>query len=333
MNRCICADVRDRCVRWTPGSRNGGCAVFNTWRLQLLVQFEVLGTMHRVAEVMHVSPSTVSQQLSMLEKETNTVLFERVGRQVQLTLAGHEFVKQVRPILGELELIGNAMSGRSSTLQGTVRVASFASALRTIVIPAVERVRERYPTIDVKLYEMEPGQSIPSLDSQQIDIAIVAYFGKVALERRNHDLVELGGDGLRILVGEENPLSARAMVNVADLADQRWAVEFDSAYLSEYLKHLCRDAGFTPIIDGVFGSYAAMREAVRRNLMICALPELAIPSREGVAVLGLNPARTRRVFMLTRSSQRNMQTLRCVCEAIRDEAGHVLDAPAPHPEG
>lgn len=303
--------------------------MFNTWRLQLLVQFEVLGTMHRVAEVMHVSTSTVSQQLSLLEKETNTVLFERVGRQVQLTLAGHEFVKQIRPILGELELIGNAMSGRSATLQGTVRVASFASGLRSVVIPAVERVRAQYPTIDVKLYEMEPGQSIPSLDSQQIDVAIVAYFGKTALDPRNHELTELGSDGLKILVGERNPLAGRASVGIADLADQRWAVEFDSAYLSEYLKHLCRDAGFAPVIDGVFASYSAMREAVRRNLMICALPELAIPSREGVKVLDLAPARTRRVFMITRSSQRNMQTMRMVCEEIRREAGRVLDAPAP----
>jgi DNA-binding transcriptional LysR family regulator len=303
--------------------------MFNTWRLQLLVQFDVLGTMHRVAEVMHVSTSTVSQQLALLEKETNTVLFERVGRQVQLTLSGHEFVKQIRPILGELELIGNSMNGRSSTLQGTIRIASFASGLRTIVIPAVETIRKQYPSINVKLFEMEPGQSIPSLDSQQIDIAIVAYFDKVALDTRSLELVELGDDALKILVGKENPLSARGSVNIADLADQRWALEFDSAYLSEYLRHLCKDAGFAPIIDGVFGSYAAMRESVRRNLMICALPELAIASSQGVTLLNLVPAQARHVFMLTRSSQRNMQTLQTVCAAIVDEAEHVLDVPAP----
>lgn len=35
--------------------------MLNIWRLQLLVQFEVLGTMQQVADVMHVSKSTVSQ--------------------------------------------------------------------------------------------------------------------------------------------------------------------------------------------------------------------------------------------------------------------------------
>ena len=84
--------------------------MLNIWRLQLPVQFEVLGTMQLVSEVMHVSKSMVSQQLNALEHETGTVLFERAGRQVRLTAAGHDLATRVRPILGQLEYIGNSLN-------------------------------------------------------------------------------------------------------------------------------------------------------------------------------------------------------------------------------
>lgn len=299
--------------------------MFNTWRLQLLVQFEVLGTMHRVAEVMNVSASTVSQQLSLLERETNTVLFERAGRRVRLTLAGHEFARQVHSVLGELELIENSMNGKSSIMQGTVRVAAFASALRSIVIPAAVDIREQYPSLETKMFEMEPGQSIPALDLHQTDIAIVAYFGKPTLDKRDRKLVALGSDALKIVVGQHNELAQRTSTAIDALDKQRWAMEFDSAYLSDYLKHLCRESGFVPQIGGVFASYAAMQEAVRRDLMICGLPELAILSDEGVSLLDLAPARHRNIFMVTRASQRNVKAVQAVYSAIQASAKQVLN--------
>ena len=41
--------------------------MLNPWRLRLLGLLDSLGTVRAVAEALHLSPSTVSQQLSVLE--------------------------------------------------------------------------------------------------------------------------------------------------------------------------------------------------------------------------------------------------------------------------
>jgi DNA-binding transcriptional LysR family regulator len=62
--------------------------VLNPWRLRLLGLLDSLGTVRAVAETLHMSPSTVSQQLAVLETETRSKLIERSGRRVRLTRSG-----------------------------------------------------------------------------------------------------------------------------------------------------------------------------------------------------------------------------------------------------
>ncbi|BDZ54559.1 hypothetical protein GCM10025870_16320 [Agromyces marinus] len=54
-------------------------------RLRLLVELAQRGTLTAVAEALSYSPSSVSQQLSQLEKEAGVPLLVQVGRRVQLT--------------------------------------------------------------------------------------------------------------------------------------------------------------------------------------------------------------------------------------------------------
>ena len=53
-------------------------------RLRLLHELHRRGTVGAVAEAFAYSPSTVSQQLRVLEREADTALFEPAGRRVRL---------------------------------------------------------------------------------------------------------------------------------------------------------------------------------------------------------------------------------------------------------
>ncbi len=301
--------------------------MLNVWRLQLLVQFEVLGTMQKVADVMHVSKSTVSQQLNLLEHESGVTLFERVGRQVRLTIAGYELCRKVRPVLGQLESIGNSLGEADAKVVGTVRIAAFSSAMSSFVLPALRRLKEPYPQLGSTVLELEPNLSLPLLDSRQIDIAIVAYLGRGDnLQRLDRAVTPLGTDGMQILVGRDDPLAQHETIRIEDLADATWAMEQDNAYLPSYMKSLCKAAGFTPKVGGIFTSYSAMQEAVRQGMMICALPTLAIASDldDTIAVRPLAPGHIRRIFMITRNSQRNVRTIQVAGKAIIDEAKRKL---------
>ena len=57
-------------------------------RLRLLRELKIRGTLAEVAEALQYSPSSVSQQLALLEKEAGVELLRKTGRRVQLTPAG-----------------------------------------------------------------------------------------------------------------------------------------------------------------------------------------------------------------------------------------------------
>ncbi len=67
-------------------------------RLELLRELAERGTVGAVADVMGVTPSAVSQQLKVLEKEAGAPLIEPSGRGVALTAAGRALAQTATDI-------------------------------------------------------------------------------------------------------------------------------------------------------------------------------------------------------------------------------------------
>src|SRR5580658_9686092 len=98
-------------------------------RLELLLELSRLGSMRAVAETMHITTSTVSQQLAVLAREAGTPLIEPAGRRVRLTPAGRRLAGHAVTILAALEAARLDLDPAAAPT-GTVRVAAFASAVR-----------------------------------------------------------------------------------------------------------------------------------------------------------------------------------------------------------
>ncbi|WP_449065246.1 LysR family transcriptional regulator, partial [Planomonospora algeriensis] len=76
---------------------------FDLRRLRLLREFEERGTLAAVAAALEYSPSAVSQQLNVLEKEAGARLLEKAGRGVRLTDAGRLLAQHARTLLAAAE--------------------------------------------------------------------------------------------------------------------------------------------------------------------------------------------------------------------------------------
>ncbi|MEU8615310.1 LysR family transcriptional regulator, partial [Actinoplanes sp. NPDC048791] len=75
----------------------------DTRRLRLLVELSRLGSMRAVADELHITTSTVSQQLAVLAREAGAVLIEPDGRRVRLTPAGQRLAGHAVTILAAVE--------------------------------------------------------------------------------------------------------------------------------------------------------------------------------------------------------------------------------------
>src|SRR5215203_24995 len=107
-------------------------------RLRLLRELHGRGTVAAVAEALQFTPSAVSQQLAMLEREAGVRLLERAGRGVRLTDAALVLVGHAEALLERAAIAEADLAAAAGTVAGRGRIAGFQSVLVHVALPAVQ---------------------------------------------------------------------------------------------------------------------------------------------------------------------------------------------------
>src|SRR4051794_9191157 len=141
-------------------------------RLRLLRELHERGTIAAVADALQYTPSAVSQQLSMLEREAGVKLLARAGRGVRLTdpalvLVGHADALLERAALAEADVAAAA-----GVVAGRVRITGFQSVVLRLSLPAIEALERDAPRLRCELVEAEPEQALPMLGTGDADLVL-----------------------------------------------------------------------------------------------------------------------------------------------------------------
>src|SRR3712207_2526827 len=132
-------------------------------RLRLLHELSQRGTIAAVADALQFTPSAVSQQLAMLERETGVKLLERAGRNVRLTDPALVLVGHAEALLDRAARAEADLANAAQTVSGRARIAAFPSVAIKLAIPAIERLRDEAPALRCELIEAEPESALPAL--------------------------------------------------------------------------------------------------------------------------------------------------------------------------
>ena len=292
-------------------------------RLRLLRELEARGTVHGAARALDYTPSAISQQLAVLEREAGTPLLERAGRNVRLTDAGRALVRHAVKLLDGMEAaeaeLAAIAAGRPA---GTVRVAAFQSALLRIVAPALAALAESHPDVRVEAVEAEVENAVPALRLQQLD-AVVGdeYEGQPRAIHRDLAREPLLDEQVRLVLPAAHPLARRRKVPLAALAGADWAACQPGTGHRAMLIGTCRRlGGFEPDLRHASDDFLILFELVRKTGACALLPDLVLDAgAPDVAVRSLAEGTVgRAVFLLTRSAR--TPAVEAVAAALRTAA-------------
>ncbi|AWS45012.1 LysR family transcriptional regulator [Streptosporangium sp. 'caverna'] len=142
-------------------------------RLRLLRELSRRGTITAVAEALAFTPSAVSQQLAVLEREAGVALLERTGRRVVLTAAGIALVGHAEAVLERLERASAELAAARTGLTGTIRIGAFPTATRAILPAAFATLAREHPGLEPMVDEIDPAEVAPRLRAGDLDVALV----------------------------------------------------------------------------------------------------------------------------------------------------------------
>ncbi|MFI5999564.1 LysR substrate-binding domain-containing protein [Streptomyces sp. NPDC051366] len=152
-------------------------------RLRLLRELARRGTIAAVAEALAFSPSAVSQQLGVLEREAGLPLLERTGRRVRLTPAGQNLVRHAEAVLERLEQADAELAEARSGLAGALRIGAFPTAIRAIVPAALVTLARRHPGLEPMVSETDPAAVAHALRAGDLDVALIHEYDFVPAQK------------------------------------------------------------------------------------------------------------------------------------------------------
>ncbi|WFE54185.1 LysR substrate-binding domain-containing protein [Micromonospora sp. WMMD1155] len=249
-------------------------------RLRFLRELEERGTLAAVAAALGYSPSTVSQQLALLEREVGVRLLDKAGRGVRLTDAGQLLAQHARVLLSAAEAAQADLAALGGDVRGTVRAGGLQSAARRLLIPAVARLRTEHPQVRVEIFELELEQSLPGLRLGTVDLVIGDEYDSHPRPRpaglRFTLLLE---EPLRIVLPAAHPLArSGGPVAVADLRADIWAASAEGTGHHAMVVGTCRAlGGYEPDLRHRSNDADVQLELVRAATAVALMPALTLP--------------------------------------------------------
>ena len=298
-------------------------------RLRLLRELNERGTIAAVADALQFTPSAVSQQLAMLERETGVALLERAGRGVRLTDPALVLVEHAEALLARAELAETDLAAAAGDVTGRGRIAGFQSVSLRIASPAMEQLAREAPRLRCELVEAEPEQALPALARGDIDLALVDEWPhqplRVPAGLLRHELMR---DAVHLVLPARHALARRHRdtVPLAELSDAAWTTAHPGMAWEEMTQRTCRElGGFEPDIRHRTSDATVSLALVSRGLAVTLLPELALPERHPGVTLRrvLGAPVERRLFAVTRASDEARPSTQALLAAVASVASSL----------
>lgn len=295
-------------------------------RLRLLRELQIRGTLAEVAEALQYSPSSVSQQLALLEKEAGVELLRKTGRRVQLTPQAEVLVAHTAHLLETLEQAEADLAASLTTVTGTVRIAVFQSAALALMPDTLTRMAATYPEVRIEMTQREPETALHETWARDFDLVIAEqYPGHAAPRYPELDRIKLTSDAIRLAVPP--PSADRPPItSIADAADLAWVMEPRGAASRHWAEQACRSAGFEPDVRFETADLQAQIRLIESGNAVAFMPDLVWTGKTTTAQLLALPGDPHRTVF---TSVRRSSVKRPAILAARENLAFTAESIAP----
>lgn len=239
----------------------------------------------KAAEELHISQPSLSYAMSSLEKELNTCLFEKQGRNVVLTKYGKVFLEHVTASLNELEMGQLQLKKYTSSEQGQIDIG-YVYPLAPRYIPKLARSFLNEPTnkeVSFTFYQGITSQLVEGLKSEKYDV----IFASLVPTETDVEFVPLLQHSLSIVVPNDHPLAQNDSLSIETIADYPLVVYNKETGLGQLTLKAFELAGIYPNITAEAENEQALYGLVAQGFgisLVAVIPEIHLYDVKAIVV-------------------------------------------------
>lgn len=223
----------------------------------------------KAAQDLYITQPTISKMIKSIEKELGVVLFHRLGKQVELTDAGHVIFNQAQDIVHAFENLSSELDDLIQLKKGHIRIGLPPMIGSSFFPKVIGKFREQYPEVTIQLIEDGAKKVESDVESGVLDIGVVLS----PINEEMFHSFSLVQEKLMLLVHPSHPFANRAEVSLSELAHESFVFFREDFALHDRIIAACVQAGFQPHVIYESSQWDFISEMVAANLGIALLPE------------------------------------------------------------
>jgi DNA-binding transcriptional LysR family regulator len=185
-------------------------------QLHTFLEIVRLKSFSKAAQTCYRTQPAISAQVRQLEQELNTILFERLGTRISLTIAGRIFAEYAEQILELRKRAQDAIHELEKVPRGELVIAA-NEATCIYVLPLVfAEFKKRFPNVQLLVDRAYGSRVVQAVLDSQADFGIT----QLPVEEKKLELVKIHSDEIRLLVPYRHRLAQYKQVLPQDLVGE-----------------------------------------------------------------------------------------------------------------
>lgn len=216
--------------------------------------------MSEAAKHLYVSQPTISQIISELEKEYDTVLFERHAKELRITPSGRLLLENAKKIIAIHETLEQSMKTMGS--KHPLRIGATMTIGGNIMADIAIGLEKQHPDIDTQVVVHNTNHIEEMLLHNELDIALVE--GVICHE----EIITIPAfeDTLCMICGKDHPLAGKETITPEELHNQDFILREKGSGTRAIFEHLMRSHHIPYKIKWESNSTPAITDAVAHNI-------------------------------------------------------------------
>ena len=257
---------------------------------QLRVFVEVAERLHvtRAASVLNMTQSAASASLQALEARLGTVLFDRVGRRIELTEAGRILLPEAKAVLAKVSGAEQALAELDVLLRGRLCLWASQTIAGYWLPPFLYRFHSAHPGVAVELHI---GNSL-EVSRAVLDGSADLGFVEGDVDEPVLAQIPVGVDQLVLVVAQSHEFASLKTVEPDHLLAARWVLREKGSGTRQVFEDALRSRDIDPsALDVVMElpSNEAVRSVVEAGAGATAISKLVVMDKLSAGTLAELP--------------------------------------------
>lgn len=279
----------------------------------------------RAAERLFISQSALSQQITKLENGLGVKLINREQHPVELTPAGHDFVRCAERVQESVARLERSMRKHLPLEQRTIRLGMITGLGSLDIAGLLTAFSNQYPDINYTITNNLSKGLCKMLSDETIDLAILA--APYDIDDYHFELFPMQDEEFVLITPENHPFAEKNEIMLAEAKDERFIFPTPENVSYDIFTNECQKAGFSPKIISECNGPGRRLDLVKAGLGIALISQSGLDyyNSPGICCVRLHVPFYKRI-VLARAKRKDISMIQTTLWQYIQQYKHVENA-------